>query len=81
MSVFMTQNLVLDFRRDVDRMAYLESLPLSPFALALGQIVPAMLILIILQVIAFAVLALARGVPCPGRRRCCWCCCHSTGCR
>ncbi len=65
MSVFMTQNLALDFRRDVDRMALLKSLPLPPAAVALGQIVPAIVILTVLQGLAFAVLSLAFGAAMP----------------
>lgn len=36
-SFLMVQNLIFDFRKDLDRMAYLKSLPISPQALAVGQ--------------------------------------------
>lgn len=36
-SFLMVQNLIFDFRKDLDRMAYLKSLPISPRAVAVGQ--------------------------------------------
>ncbi len=65
MTVFMTQNLALDFRRDLDRMAYLKSLPLPPVGVAFGQILPGILVFTILQAVAIGVLALALGVAMP----------------
>ena len=65
MTVFMTQNLALDFRRDLDRMAYLKSLPLPPAGVALGQILPGILVFTILQAVAISVLALALGIAMP----------------
>jgi hypothetical protein len=53
-----------DFRRDLDRMPYLRSLPLSPVSLAVGQIFTPALVLAAGQVaIGSLVLALAEGVP------------------
>ena len=65
MTVLMTQNLALDFRRDLDRMAYLKSLPLPAGAVALGQILPAIGVFTVLQAIAIGILALALGVALP----------------
>lgn len=65
MTVVMTQNLALDFRRDVDRMVFLKSLPLPPAYVALGQILPGILILTLLQSIAIAALVLALGIEMP----------------
>ena len=65
MTVLMTQNLALDFRRDLDRMAYLKSLPLPAGAAALGQILPAIGVFTVLQAIAIGILALALGVALP----------------
>ena len=65
MTLFMTQNLALDFRRDLDRMAYLKSLPLPAQTLALGQILPAIGVFTVLQLLAFAIIVLVFGVALP----------------
>jgi hypothetical protein len=41
----MTMNFAFDFRRDLDRMPLLKSLPVSGLALAVGQVVPTTLLL------------------------------------
>lgn len=48
-SVISTQNIGFDFRRDLDRIAFLRSLPLAPTAIAAGQIAPSALLLALLQ--------------------------------
>jgi len=65
MTVMTAQNLTLDFRRDLDRMAYLKSLPLRPASLALGQILPGIFLLTVLQGVAITVVILVSGANLP----------------
>ena len=51
-SVISTQNIGFDFRRDLDRIAFLRSLPISSLAVAAGQIAPSAFLLAGLQWIA-----------------------------
>ena len=55
-TVFLTAMLPFDFRGDVDRMAYLKTLPLPPWRLAVGQVVAPVLIVTLLQWLVLAVL-------------------------
>jgi hypothetical protein len=55
------QHVNFDFRRDLDRMAYLKSLPLAPRGLAAAQLVPGTLLLFCVQAAALGILALATG--------------------
>jgi hypothetical protein len=57
-SLFMLPMLVnfeFDFRRDLDRMALLKSLPISDRALAMGQLLPATLLLTLCQLVAVTI--------------------------
>ncbi len=49
-------SLPFDFRRDTDRLGYLKSLPIGTLAVALGQSLPATLLLTVVQILIFAVL-------------------------
>ena len=65
--LLMGDNLACDFRRDLDRMGQLKSWPISPLALAAGQIAPAAAFATTVQVIgvlalAVATSAISRGV-------------------
>jgi hypothetical protein len=59
MSIVLTQNFAFDFRRDVDRMAALKVLPVPGVAVAAGQLVAATLFTTLLQVVGFAMVAVA----------------------
>jgi hypothetical protein len=59
MSIVLTQNFAFDFRRDVDRMAALKALPVPVVAVAAGQLVAATLFTTLLQVVGFAMVAVA----------------------
>ncbi len=65
MSLFMTSMLTInfpfDFRRDLDRMAYLKSIPVPSPAIAAGQIVPTAFLLLFWQSIALVVLTASTG--------------------
>jgi len=63
-TILMTQNFPFDFRRDLDRMGYLKSLPLTPLAIAAGQLVPTTVVFSLLQGCAVTVVQLA-GNPMP----------------
>jgi hypothetical protein len=53
-----------DFRRDLDRMAYLKGLPLAPFAVAVGQVFSPVLLFVAAQWAVLAcVAASSRAVP------------------
>ena len=66
LSFFFSQNVLFDFRRDLDRMAYLKSLPLSGRAVAAGQLLPTALLLTCGQMLALGALALFVGdLPAP----------------
>jgi len=57
----LTMNFPFDFRRDLDRMSYLKTLPLRPSALAAGQILPTTLLLLFWQIVALLVVAIVTG--------------------
>lgn len=59
----MTQNFAFDFRRDIDRMAYLKSLPVPAWALAAGQILPSTVLFTLLQTLWMVVIMLLSDVP------------------
>ncbi len=62
--VVFTAQLGFDFRRDLDRIPYLRSLPLTPLQVAVGQILPGTLVFMALQLaICVAVAAATRAVP------------------
>ncbi len=64
LSIVATQNLPFDFRRDLDRMAYLRTLPLRPMAIAAGQIAPsAVLLALLLTAATGAIAGLVELVP------------------
>ncbi len=56
-SVVSTQNLGFDFRRDLDRIAFLRSLPVGRTAVAVGQIAPSSLVLGVVQWLSVGVVA------------------------
>ena len=58
-TILMTPNFAFDFRRDLDRMGYLKSLPLTALAIAAGQLVPTVGVFSLLQGCAVTVVALA----------------------
>lgn len=49
-----SNNFNIDFRRDADRMAYLRSLPLSPLAVALGEVFSAAAIVALVNLLMLA---------------------------
>ncbi|HEU4560806.1 MAG TPA: hypothetical protein VFS20_23340, partial [Longimicrobium sp.] len=56
--------LPFDFRRDLDRMAFLRSLPLSPWSVAMGQVFPSALAFAAFEMLVLlAVTALTGAVP------------------
>ncbi|MEW6746909.1 MAG: putative ABC exporter domain-containing protein, partial [Planctomycetota bacterium] len=57
----MTMHLAFDFRRDLDRMVLLKSLPVSPFALCCGQLVAMTLLMAFWQSIGVGVIAVMSG--------------------
>jgi hypothetical protein len=57
LTVFMTSLLPFDFRGDIDRLAYLKTLPLSPWRLAVGQLLTPVLLMTVLQFVALSVVA------------------------
>jgi len=60
-TLFMADNFAFDFRRDLDRMAFLKSLPISALALVAGQIATVAAFRALVQVVAIGVIALATG--------------------
>ena len=63
-TLMMTQYLAFDFRRDLDRMALLKSLPLSPLAVAAAQLVSPTIVFTALQLLLLVGLAsVSFGVP------------------
>ncbi|HET6228903.1 MAG TPA: putative ABC exporter domain-containing protein [Longimicrobiaceae bacterium] len=56
-----TANLPFDFRRDVDRMAFLRSLPLAPLGVAVGEILPVVLAFVVLQVLIASLITFGTG--------------------
>ena len=61
--VAFTAHLPFDFRRDVDRMPLLRSLPLSPAAVAVGQLFPSALLFTAMQMLLVCGAAVASGMP------------------
>jgi hypothetical protein len=57
-TTLMTMHLTFDFRRDVDRMAFLKSLPLRPFGVSCGQLIANTMLLTVLQLVAASFLAM-----------------------
>ncbi|HET7231323.1 MAG TPA: putative ABC exporter domain-containing protein [Longimicrobium sp.] len=56
--------LPFDFRRDLDRVAFLRSLPLSPWSVAMGQVFPSALSFAVFEMLVLiGVAALTRSVP------------------
>jgi hypothetical protein len=64
--LLMGDNLACDFRRDLDRIAQLKTWPISPLALAAGQIAPAAAFATAVQVIGVLVLSATTGAITPG---------------
>jgi len=62
MMMLMNQNFRLDFRSDLDRMAYLKSLPLRPGMVALGQTLPTAVLFTLIQLVAVLVIQFVAGV-------------------
>jgi hypothetical protein len=54
LSVFLTALVPFDFRGDVDRIAVLKTLPISPCALVIGQLLTPVLLLSAMQTLALA---------------------------
>jgi hypothetical protein len=61
-SLMSGDNLAFDFRRDLDRMDVLKALPISPFAIAAGQIAAATLFVCGIQLVGIVAIALGTGV-------------------
>lgn len=61
MMPLITMNVAFDFRRDLDRLALLKALPISPFALSAGQISTTALLLCVWQLLAVVALSIAIG--------------------
>jgi hypothetical protein len=55
LTLFLTTLLPFDFRGDIDRLAFLKTLPLSPWRLTLGQLFAPVLMMTLLQWIGLAV--------------------------
>jgi hypothetical protein len=51
MTIFITMLVPFDFRGDIDHMAYLKTLPVAPWRLALGQILTPAILLTVLHVV------------------------------
>jgi hypothetical protein len=60
--ILTTAHLRLDFRRDLDRMAALRALPLSPMAVTVGQLFGPAALLTLTQALCLAVMALLTRV-------------------
>ena len=63
--------LMLDFRRDVDRLAVLKTLPISSMNIVLGQLVVPVTMCSVFQAVVFVIGAIA-GVASPGWFLMCW---------
>jgi len=57
LTLFLTTMLPFDFRGDIDRLAFLKTLPLSPWRLALGQLLAPTLLMTALQWLGLAAIA------------------------
>lgn len=60
-TLFMTDNFAFDFRRDLDRMAFLKALPVSPLALVAGQLATVAVFRGLVQLLGIGAIALATG--------------------
>ncbi len=60
-----TQQFPFDFRRDLDRLALLKALPLAPTAVALGQLVPTVLLFSVVHVVVLGVVIATSGLVAP----------------
>src|SRR6185437_5209951 len=56
LTLFLTTMLPFDFRGDIDRLAFLKTLPLPPWRLAIGQLLAPVLLMTVLQWIGLAVI-------------------------
>jgi hypothetical protein len=54
MPIIFGNPVAFDFRRDLDRLAFLRSLPLSPFAVAAGQVFPAALFFALFEILVLS---------------------------
>ena len=63
--------LMLDFRRDVDRLAVLKALPIKPLNIVLGQLMAPVVLCSVFQGIVFAIAAIT-GQATPIWFVCCW---------
>lgn len=61
----MTQQFPFDFRRDLDRLALLKTLPLAPTAVALGQLVPTVLLFSAVHLVVLGVVIATSGLVAP----------------
>jgi hypothetical protein len=59
LTIFLTALVPFDFRGDLDRMALLKTLPLTPWRLAVGQLLTPVLLLSVLQWLALAAMMVA----------------------
>jgi Putative ABC exporter len=60
-SMFLTQGVPFDFRADIDQMAELKALPISPLRMALGQLVTPVAYITLLQWFILAAIGVASG--------------------
>ena len=58
-----TASFSVDFRRDLERLAYLRSLPLPPLAVAVGEIAVAAAVLALANLVLLAIAAATAGAP------------------
>lgn len=68
LTFFMTMLVPFDFRGDIDAMAVLKTLPVAPWALAVGQLLTPVLVTTLFHwgiLVGMASLSLARGTPLP----------------
>ncbi|MFO0980150.1 MAG: putative ABC exporter domain-containing protein [Planctomycetota bacterium] len=61
MTPLLSANITFDFRRDLDRMAFLKSLPLSAAAIAAGQILPMVVLFSLWEVVGVTAIACISG--------------------
>ena len=62
--LLLPSGLILDYRRDIDRMTVLKSLPISPWALTVGQLATPVLLASTFQIIVLAVGVLTQSITC-----------------
>ncbi|HKP77036.1 MAG TPA: hypothetical protein VJT67_16005, partial [Longimicrobiaceae bacterium] len=61
MPILFGNPLPFDFRRDLDRLAYLRSLPMKPFAIAVGQIATAVIFFAVFEMLVLVGASLLSG--------------------